>query len=110
MSDAASIALRTYAIVVGAPVTTEKSKPGRAGQPDPHRDRRAQEKLFFDGFTVEPVLGLHGQPDKHVTEVMEGAINSLAPKLTPSSRPRKRRSRIAAPSIRASSPKAPSPI
>ncbi|HLI22592.1 MAG TPA: MBL fold metallo-hydrolase [Stellaceae bacterium] len=84
MSDAASIALRTKAVVVGAPVTTDKLKTqGVPGSQIRTVIGRAEEKLFFDGFTVQPVLALHGQPDKRITEVMEGAINSLAPKPTP---------------------------
>lgn len=84
MADAASIAKRTGAILVGAPVTTEKLQ--SQGIPESQLRTvfgRSKEKLFFDGFTVEPVLALHGQPDKHITEVMENALNSLAPKLTP---------------------------
>jgi L-ascorbate metabolism protein UlaG (beta-lactamase superfamily) len=84
MADAASIAKRTGAIVVGAPVTTEKLE--SQGVPEGQVRTvfgRSKEKLFFDGFTVEPVLALHGQPDKHITQVMEGALNSLTPKLTP---------------------------
>ena len=84
MADAASIALRTGAPVVGAPVTTEKLK--AEGVPEKQIRTvfgRSQEKLFFGGFNVQPVLALHGQPDKHITQVMEGAINSLAPKPTP---------------------------
>jgi L-ascorbate metabolism protein UlaG (beta-lactamase superfamily) len=84
MSDAASIALRTGALVVGAPVTTEKL----ASQSVPQAQIRTvtgkgEEVLQFDGFTIEPILARHGQPDRHITEVMEGALNSLAPKLTP---------------------------
>jgi Beta-lactamase superfamily domain len=83
MSDAASIALRTGALVVGAPVTTEKL----ASQSVPPAQIRTvtgkgEEVLQFDGFTIEPILARHGQPDRHITEVMEGALNSLAPKLT----------------------------
>jgi L-ascorbate metabolism protein UlaG (beta-lactamase superfamily) len=83
MADAASIAQRTGAIVVGAPVTVEKLK--TQGVPEKQIRTvfgRSQEKLFFAGFTVEPVLALHGQPDKHITEVMETAINSLVAKRT----------------------------
>jgi hypothetical protein len=39
--------------------------------------------LQFDGFTIEPILARHGQPDHHITEVMEGALNSIASKPTP---------------------------
>jgi len=84
MADAASVGIRTGATLVGAAVTTEKLK--AQGVPEKQLRTvfgRSQEKLFFDGFTVEAVLALHGQPDKHITEVMENAVNSLAPKLTP---------------------------
>jgi L-ascorbate metabolism protein UlaG (beta-lactamase superfamily) len=84
MADAASVAIRTGATIVGAQVTTDKLKT----QSVPEKQirtifGRSQEKLFFDGFTVEPILALHGQPDKHITEVMENALNSLSPKPTP---------------------------
>src|SRR6202042_1867215 len=36
------------------------------------------ERLAFDGFTVEPILARHGQPDPRVTSVIEGALNALA--------------------------------
>ena len=83
MSDAASVGARTGATVIGAPVTTEKL----ATQPiDQKQVRtvtgRGGELMKFDGFTVEPVLARHGEPDRHMTEVMEGAVNSIAPKLT----------------------------
>lgn len=83
MSDAASVGLRTHAVLVGAPVTTEKLK--TQSVPDAQIRTvtgKGGELLKFAGFTVEPVLALHGQPDKHITEVMEGALNSLAPKPT----------------------------
>jgi L-ascorbate metabolism protein UlaG (beta-lactamase superfamily) len=81
MSDAASVGLRTGAMIVGAPVTTEKLK----SQSVPDAQIRTvvgkgEELLKFDGFTVQPILGRHGQPDKHITEVMEGALNSVAQK------------------------------
>ena len=84
MSDAASVAQRTGATVVGAPVTNEVLK----RQSLPERQIRTvtgkdDTLLRFDGFTVQPILGLHGQPDRHITEVMEGALNSLTAKPTP---------------------------
>ena len=83
MSAAASIGAQTGAPVVGAPVTSEKLMT----QAVPPRQiktvtGKGGELLKFDGFTVEPILGRHGQPDRHVTEVMEGALNSLGPELT----------------------------
>jgi len=78
MSDAASVGLRTGAVLVGAPITIEKLK----AQSVPDAQVRSVigkggELLKFDGFAVEPILALHGKPDKHITEVMQGALNSL---------------------------------
>ena len=84
MSDAASIGARTGAMVVGAPVTTDKL----STQPIPMQQvktvtGRGGEVLKFDGFTVEPILARHGQPSKHVTEVMDRALGELMPAPTP---------------------------
>jgi hypothetical protein len=84
MSDAASVGIRTGAPIVAAPVTAQKL----GTQAVPAAQIRivtgtGGELLKFDGFTVEPILGRHGQPDRHITEVMGGALNALAPKLTP---------------------------
>ncbi len=58
MSDAAQVAARTGAIVVGAPLTVEKL---RTQSVDAQRLRtvvgRGGELLQFRGFTVEPILG-----------------------------------------------------
>jgi L-ascorbate metabolism protein UlaG (beta-lactamase superfamily) len=84
MSDAASIALRTGALVVGAPITTEKL----ASQSVPPAQIRTvtgknEEALQFDGFTIEPILARHGQPDRHIAEIMDGALGALVPKPSP---------------------------
>jgi L-ascorbate metabolism protein UlaG (beta-lactamase superfamily) len=81
MADAASIAVRTGALVVGAPVTTEKlvSQSVPAAQIRTVTGKHG-EVLQFDGFTVEPILARHGQPDPTITEVMENALNMIAPK------------------------------
>lgn len=84
MSDAASVGMRTGAAIVGAPVTTEKLK--SQGVPDAQIKTvtgKGGELLKFDGFTVQPILGRHGQPDKKITETLEGGLNSVAPKMTP---------------------------
>ena len=70
--------------MVGAPVTTEKLMT----QPIPARQiktvtGKGGELLKFNGFTVEPILGRHGEPDRRVGEVVGPAIDSLLPKLTP---------------------------
>ena len=83
MSDAASIGARTGATVVGAPVTTEKL----ATQPIPAQQiktvtGKGGEIMKFDGYTIEPILGRHGTPDKHITEVMDRALKELMPEPT----------------------------
>jgi len=84
MSDAASIGAQTKAMVVGAPVTTEKLMT----QPIPPAQiktvtGKGGELLRFDGFTVEPILGRHGEPDRRVGEVLGPALDSLLAKMTP---------------------------
>jgi L-ascorbate metabolism protein UlaG (beta-lactamase superfamily) len=64
----------------GAPVTTDKL----AAQQVPATQILAVtglggELLKFDGFSVEPILARHGQPDPQVTTVMEGALGALSP-------------------------------
>jgi L-ascorbate metabolism protein UlaG (beta-lactamase superfamily) len=84
MSDAASVGIRTGAPLVGAALTTDVLK---SEQVPPSQIRtvtgKGGELLPFDGFTVQPILARHGQPDKHVVQVMEGAYNSLLPKPDP---------------------------
>jgi L-ascorbate metabolism protein UlaG (beta-lactamase superfamily) len=79
MSDAASVGIQTGAPIVGAPLTTDKL----ASQKVPATQLRTVtgkggELLRFDGFTVEPILARHGQPDPRVTSVIEGALSSLS--------------------------------
>jgi L-ascorbate metabolism protein UlaG (beta-lactamase superfamily) len=84
MSDAASVGLRTKAVIVGAPLTTDKLK--TQSVPDGQIRTvtgKGGELLKFDGFTVEPILAQHGKPDRHVAETIEGAFNSLLTKPTP---------------------------
>src|SRR5438552_5371537 len=83
MSDAASVGARTGATVVGAPVTIEKLMT----QPIEQKQLRTVtgqggEILKFDGFTVEPILGRHGQPSRQVSETMERALGSVTPPMT----------------------------
>jgi hypothetical protein len=62
MSDAATVAAKTGAPVVGAPVTTEKLL--AQGMPQAQVRTvtgRGREILRFKGFTVEPILGRHGE-------------------------------------------------
>jgi len=83
MSDAASIGTQTGAMVVGAPVTTEKLM----SQSLPARQiktvtGKGGEVLTFDGFTVEPILGRHSEADGRAGQVIGPAIDSLMPALT----------------------------
>ena len=84
MSDAASVGARTGALVVGAPVTTEKLLTQKI---DPKQVRtvtgRGGEMLQFPGFTVEPILGRHGEPPKDVTAAFENALKPFAKQATP---------------------------
>ena len=80
MSDAAAIGARTKALLVGAPVTTEKLRT----QPVPITQirtvtGRGDETIKLDHFTIEPILGRHGEPAKDVTAVMDRALNELMP-------------------------------
>jgi L-ascorbate metabolism protein UlaG (beta-lactamase superfamily) len=84
MADAASVALRTGAVVVGAPVTTEKL----LTQKVPERQVRTVrgtggELLRFDSFTVQPVLARHGEPPADVRAAFGEALQRTAPRLSP---------------------------
>jgi L-ascorbate metabolism protein UlaG (beta-lactamase superfamily) len=84
MSDAASVGLRTKAVLVGAPLTTDKLKTQSVPEAQIRTvTGKGGELLKFDGFTVEPILAEHGKPDRHVAETLEGAYNSLLTKPTP---------------------------
>ena len=81
MSDAASVGIRTGATLVGAALTTDVLKSESVPESQIRTvTGKGNELLNFEGFTVQPILALHGQPDKHVTQLMEGAYNSLLPK------------------------------
>src|SRR5262245_47489064 len=84
MSDAASVGAQTGALVVGAPVTTEKLLTQKI---DAKQVRtvtgRGSELLKFPGFTVEPILGRHGEPPKDVTEAFQNALKPFAKPATP---------------------------
>jgi len=77
MSDAASIGARTGATVVGAPVTTEKLLTQNI---NPQQVRtvtgRGGELLRFPGFTVEPILGRHGEPPADVVKAFQQALRA----------------------------------
>lgn len=77
MSDAASVGSRTGALVVGAPVTTEKL----LTQPIPKAQvrtvtGRGGEVMRFIGFTIEPILGRHGDPPPNVAKAFGDALRA----------------------------------
>ena len=75
MSDAASVGARTGAIVVGAPVTTEKLATQAINMKQVRTvTGRGGELLKFKGFTVEPILGRHGEPPHDVVDAFDQAL------------------------------------
>ncbi len=79
MADAAAIAARTGAPVVGAPVTAEKL----ATQPiDPKQVHvvtgKGGETLQFGSFRVEPILGRHGEPPPTLVDAFSVALKRTA--------------------------------
>jgi L-ascorbate metabolism protein UlaG (beta-lactamase superfamily) len=84
MSDAASVGARTGALVVGAPVTTEKLLTQKIDSKQVRTvTGRGGEALEFPGFKVEPILGRHGEPPKDVTTAFDNALNPFAKAPTP---------------------------
>lgn len=80
MSDAAAVAIRTGAVVVGAPLTTEKLI---AQNVDRQHIRtvtgKGGELLKFSTFKIEPILARHGEPPLSVTRPIEQAVRSVTP-------------------------------
>jgi L-ascorbate metabolism protein UlaG (beta-lactamase superfamily) len=83
MSDAASVGASTGAVVVGAPVTTEKllTQPIDAKQVRTVTGRGG-ELLEFDGFKVEPILGRHGDPPAQLVDAFDRALRSVTTPMT----------------------------
>lgn len=79
MADAASVGARTGAIVVGAPVTTEKLATQAI---DPKQLRtvtgRGGEAIQIGSFRIEPILGRHGEPPATLVDAFEGALKRTA--------------------------------
>ena len=84
MSDAASVGARTGAVVVGAPVTTEKLAMQAIDMKQVRTvTGRGGEVLQFKGFTVEAILGRHGEPPHDVVEAFDHALKATTRPLTP---------------------------
>jgi L-ascorbate metabolism protein UlaG (beta-lactamase superfamily) len=83
MSDAASVAARTGAVVVGAPITTDKL---RSQDLDPKLIKtvngKGGELLKFSKFEVEPILARHGEPPAKVTSAFNQALREVTTPFT----------------------------
>src|SRR5262245_19995696 len=84
MSDAASVGARTGAIVVGAPVTTEKLATQAIDQKQVRTvTGRGGEVLQLGAFKVEPILGQHGDPPAQLVDAFDAALKATATPPTP---------------------------
>jgi len=83
MSDAASVGANTKAVVVGAPITTDKLLSQGL---DPKLIKtvtgKGGELLKFSTFEVEPILGRHGQPPANVTAAFNQALRAVTTPFT----------------------------
>lgn len=84
MSDAATVGAQTGAIVVGAPVTTEKllTQPIDAKQVRTVTGRGG-ERIELRGITIEPILGRHSVPPRDITASFDAAIKPYVTSRTP---------------------------
>jgi len=84
MSDAASVAIRTGAVVVGAPLTAEKLLAQNVDPKQVHRvTGKGGEELKFQYFKVEPILGRHGEPPPDITAPFNQALQRTTSRPTP---------------------------
>ncbi len=84
MSDAAAVANRTKAIVVGAPVTADKLL-GQSVPPGQVRrvTGRGGEVVELRGIKIEPILGRHSVRQTEITGPFEKVLQAVATPLTP---------------------------
>jgi L-ascorbate metabolism protein UlaG (beta-lactamase superfamily) len=84
MSDAAAAAVRTKAIVVGAPLTAAKLL---SQSVDPKQVRRVTgrggEMVELRGMKIEPILGRHAVRQTEITGPFEKTLQAVTPALTP---------------------------
>lgn len=84
MTDAAAVAKKTGAMVVGAPLTAEKLRSqGLDAKQIKEVTGKGGETMKFGAIEVEPILGRHGQPPANVTAAFGQALRSVAPPYTP---------------------------
>jgi L-ascorbate metabolism protein UlaG (beta-lactamase superfamily) len=77
MSDAASVGARTGAAVVGAPVTTEKLATQAINSNQVRTvTGRGGETFQIGSFTIEPVLGVHGDPPASLVDAFDAALKA----------------------------------
>jgi L-ascorbate metabolism protein UlaG (beta-lactamase superfamily) len=78
MSDAATVSARTGAVVIGAPLTSDKL---RSQGLDPKLIKtvtgKGGELIKFSKFEVEPILGRHGDPPPNVTAAFNQALKTV---------------------------------
>ena len=80
MSDAASVAARTGAIIVGAPTTVARLQAQSVAEKQLRTvTGRGGERLEFAGLTVEPILARHGEPPAAVTAGFGRALQAAIP-------------------------------
>lgn len=84
MSDAASVAAQTGAVVVGAPVTAEKLL---SQSVDPRKVRavtgKGGEVVELRGIVIEPILGRHSVRQTEITGPFEKTLAAVTRPLTP---------------------------
>jgi L-ascorbate metabolism protein UlaG (beta-lactamase superfamily) len=83
MSDAASVATKTGAVVVGAPITTDKLRSqGLVSKLIKTVTGKGGELLKFSKFEVEPILARHGEPPANVTAAFNEALREVTTPFT----------------------------
>jgi L-ascorbate metabolism protein UlaG (beta-lactamase superfamily) len=84
MSDAAAVAARTKAIVVGAAVTADKLLSQSVDSQQVRRvTGRGGELVELRGMKIEPILGRHSVRQTEITGPFEKALQSVSPPVTP---------------------------
>lgn len=84
MSDAASVGARTGALVVGAPLTTDKLRSQNLGEKQIRTvSGKGGELLKIGKFQIEPILGRHGEPPPEVTRAFNQALRSVVLPVSP---------------------------